>query len=167
MSDSEDIELPVLCFSKGFSRNWNDIDLRKKDDNEEFCRSQSALSENLHELNAEHLVEEEIEQVPSFYSQDRDIVCEEPEEHEVFDEEKTWKKSLLRKRLSRDNYDDYLHDSKDDEEEKHAPLRGTKDPGSPNLDVISIDSSDTKQQFTSSLGLDTLKEKIGNNGFYF
>ena len=162
MSDDEDLDLPVLRFGKGFSRNWNDIDLRRKDDNDEFCKSQSALSDNLHEHNGEQLVEEdEIQQVPSFYSQNREIICEEPEENEIFDEEKTWKQSLLKKRLSRDNNEDYLNDSKY-EEEKQAPVKETKDPSSPKIDVISLDSSDTKQQFTSSFGIDTLKEKIGN-----
>ena len=161
MSDDEDFNMPVLHFGKGFSRNWNDLDLRKNTEDERFCESQLALSDNLHEQNNEQLVEEdEIGQVPSFYSQDKDIVCEEPEENEVFDEEKTWKHSLLRKRISRDNYEDYFNESKQ-EEEKQVPVKNQKEETTSYSNLMSVGSNDVKQQLSLSLGLESLKEKIG------
>ena len=47
------------------------------------------------------------------------------------------------------------------EEEKQSPVKSNKEQAISFASLMSIEPQDAKQQLTVSLGLDTLKEKIG------
>ena len=88
--DFDEDHLPILFASKKVSHNWNDIDLQADIDHKEFLAKHSSVFSESHYMHAlDELHEEEMPKIYILSPQENDIVCEEPEENELLDEEKS------------------------------------------------------------------------------